>query len=213
MRIPRLLWLGLAAGLVSACVFAASPTIGVATAVGTFKVNRSEVEGNANIFDGAEVRTTNAPSQVFLQNGSAVTLGLNSVGVLYRDHLVLEEGATKVQNMSAYTIQAAVYRVQGEARSQAVVRFDGGEVQIASIAGSLNVMNDRGVLLTRIGAGTASAFNKNPQGGQSGAPINTANRRRETILYLMLIASLGGLGLAVAAIVQPSTKHPTSPGT
>lgn len=212
MRIPRLLGVGMTATVLVACASAASPTIGVATAVGTFKVNSSEVEGNANIFEGAEVRTTNAPSQVFLQNGSAVTLGLNSVGVLYRDHLVLEEGATKVENMSGYSIQAAAYRVQGEPRSKAVVRFDGEEVQIASLAGSLSVLNDHGALLTRIGAGTASAFNKNPQAGQNGAPINTANRRRETILYLMLIASLGGLGLAVDAIVQPSTKHPTSPG-
>lgn len=209
MRLKQLVGVGITSAVLSASAFAASPTIGVATAVGTFKVNSAEVEGNANIFEGAEIRTTNAPSQVFLQNGSAITLGLNSVGVLYRDHLVLEEGATKVENMTGYTIQAAAYRVQGEPKSEAVVRFDSGEVQVASLAGSLNVSNEHGALLTRVGAGTASSFNKNPQAG--GAPINTANRAKETTLYLLLVASLGGLGLAVDAIVQPGSKAQVSP--
>ncbi len=209
MKLQRLLVLGITGAGLTISAFGASPTIGVATAVGTFKVNSAEVEGNANIFDGAELRTTNSPSQVFLQNGSAVTLGLNSVGILYRDHLVLEEGATKVENMAGYTIDAAAYRVQGEPKSQAVVRFDTNEVQVASLAGSLNVSNARGALLTRIGAGTASTFNKTPQ--SSGAPINTADRRKETILYALLIASLAGLGLAIDALVQPGNTRQVSP--
>ena len=193
----------------TASSFAAAPTIGVATAVGTFKVNSTEVEGNANIFDGAELRTGTTPSQVFLQNGSAVTLGVNSAGVLYHDHLVLQEGAAKVQNMTGYTIDAAAYRVQGEPKSEAVVRFQSNEVQIASLAGFLSVSNTHGALLTRIGAGTASSFNKVPQ--NQGAPANTANRAKETTLYLLLIASLAGLGLAVDAVAQPGTKSQMSP--
>lgn len=210
MRLQKLLALGVTGAALVGSAFAASPTIGVATAVGTFKVNSAEVEGNANIFDGAEIRTTSAPSQVFLQNGSAVTLGLNSAGILYRDHLVLEAGATKVENMAGYTIEAASYRVQGEPRSQAVVRFDANEVQVASLAGSLRVSNDHGALLTRVGAGTASAFNKDPQ--SSGAPINTSDRAKQAALYALLIIALGGLGLAIDAIVQPGTKTPLSPG-
>jgi hypothetical protein len=211
MRLQVLLRLGVAGAVIASSGFAAAPTIGVATAVGTFKVNSSEVDGNANIFEGAEIRTANAASQIFLQNGSAVTFAVNSAGVLYRDHLVLQQGATKVENMPGYTIQAGAYRVQGEPKSQAVVRFQAGEVQVASLSGSLNVMNARGALLTRIGAGTASSFNKDPQAGQSGAPVNTENRAKDTTLYLLLVASLGGLGLAVDAIVQPGTKTQVSP--
>ncbi len=209
MRRRNIFRLTTAALTLSATSFAATPTIGVATAVGTFKVNSTEVEGNANIFEGAELRTSNASSQVFLQNGSAVTLGVNSAGVLYRDHLVLNEGAAKVQNMTGYTIDAAAYRVQGEPKSEAVVRFQSNEVQIASLAGSLSVSNTHGALLTRIGAGTASSFNKVPQ--NQGAPANTANRAKETTLYALLIASLAGLGLAIDAVAQPGTKSQTSP--
>lgn len=192
--------------------FGATPTIGVATAVGTFKVNSSNVEGNANVFDGSEIRTGAAPSQVFLRNGSSVTLGTNSSGALYRDHLVLEDGATKVDNMNGYTVHAASYRIQGGIPgSKAIVRFNGGDVEIAALAGSLNVLNDKGVLLTHIGAGTASAFNKDPQAGSTGAPANTANRPREAVLYGLLAASIAGLGLSVDAVVQPGNKHHMSP--
>jgi hypothetical protein len=197
--------------VIAGSALAASPTIGVATAVGTFKVNSSEVDGNANIFEGAEIRTASAASQVFLQSGSAVTFALNSAGVLYRDHVVLEEGATKVDNMSAYTIHAAAYRVQGDPGSHAVVRFKAGEVQIASLAGALRVSDTHGALLTRIGAGTASSFNRQQQVGRTGAPVDTENRAKEATLYLALVASLGGLGLAVDAIVQPGTKAQVSP--
>jgi hypothetical protein len=41
-------------------VLAASPAIGVASAVGTFMLNSAEVEGNANLFDGSRIRTDKA---------------------------------------------------------------------------------------------------------------------------------------------------------
>ena len=191
---------------------AATPTIGVATAVGTFKINSSYVEGNANVFDGSEIRTDKAPSQVFLSNGSAVTLGIDSAGTIYRDHLILESGATKVDNMTGYTIQAAAYRIRGgSSGSQAVVRFNGGDVEVAALAGSLDVLNSRGLLLTHIGAGTASAFNKSPQGQTGGPPPNVANRPKEAVLYALLIASIAGLGVAVDAVVQSGNVTPLSP--
>ncbi|MBV9266797.1 MAG: hypothetical protein JO061_11570 [Acidobacteriaceae bacterium] len=191
-----------------ACI-AAPPSIGVATAVGTFQIDNAEVEGNANVFDGAEIRTGRNPSQVYLRtDGAAVTLGIDSAGLIYRDHLVLEQGATRVDNMLGYTIQVSGYRIQGDdPRSEAVVRLNGPEIQVAALTGSLRVLNQKGTLLSRVGAGTASAFGQQP----SGAPPNTANRRKETALYAILLASLGGLGLAVDAILQPGTKSSVSP--
>lgn len=200
----------LAAVLSAALTQAATPAIGVATAVGTFKVNSADVEGNANVFDGAQIRTGKSPSQVYLQGGPAVILGVDSAGAIYHDRLVLEQGATRVQNMLGYTVQAARYRIQGEEpKSQAIVRLHDGDVQIAALTGSLRVSNEKGVLLTHIGAGTASAFAQNNQ--DSGAPANTANRPKEIALYALLVASLAGLGLAVDAVLQPGARNSTSP--
>ncbi len=189
------------------------PTIGIASAIGTFVVNSSRVDGNANLFDGSEIKTAKASSQIFLENGAAIVLGIDSAGTVYRDHLVLQQGATKVDNMNGYSVQAASYRVeQGQPASQAVVRLDGDVVEVAALAGSLKIFNQEGALLTHIGAGTASAFQTGASGRDrsdegSGSPNNNNRKKKEAAEALLLAAALAGLGLAVAAIVQPS---PTS---
>ncbi|HEY7211944.1 MAG TPA: hypothetical protein VH477_16850 [Bryobacteraceae bacterium] len=191
--------------------FAATPTIGIASAIGTFIVNSNEVDGNANLFEGSKVKTGKASSQVLLQNGASLTLGLNSAGMVYRDHLLLESGATKVDNMSGYRVEAGSYRIeQDQPASQAVVRLEAGMVEIGALAGSLRVLDSKGALLTRIGTGTASAFQAGGSGGGQGTPnpnVNTRTRYR-TAAALLLAATLAGLGLAVDAILQPA---PTSP--
>lgn len=194
---------------VAAC-FALPPTIGIASAVGTFIVNSNRVDGNANLFEGSELKTGKASSQVFLRNGAALTLGIDSAGTIYGDHLVLQQGATKVDNMNGYSVHAATYRIeQGQPASQAVVRLDGSMLEIAALAGSLNVFNHSGALLTHVGTGTATAFQTGAGGpGQGSSNPNNNNRKKyEAATALLLAATLAGLGLAVAAIVQPS---PTS---
>ena len=195
--------------------YALPPTIGVASAIGTIVVNNAPVEGNANLFEGSEIKTGKASSQIFLQNGAALTLGIDSSGTIYRDHLLLSAGATKVDNMNGYNIQADRYHIEeGLRSSQAVVRLNSDAVEVAALAGSLNVFDEKGALLTRIGAGTASAFQSGAGPGTPGPnrpKANNNNRIRiRTAAYLLLGVTLAGLGLAVASIVQPA---PTSPGT
>jgi hypothetical protein len=190
----------------------AQPTIGIATAVGTFIVNSNRVDGNANLFEGSDVKTGKASSQVFLQNGAALTLGIDSAGTIYRDHLLLLQGATKIDNMNGYSVHTPDYRIeQGQPSSQAVVRLDGDMVEVAALAGSLNVLDKKGALLTHIGTGTASAFQTGPAGGGGQGTPNPNNNNRlkyQAATSLLLAATLAGLGLAVAAIVQPSpTSH------
>ena len=191
--------------------FAVQPTIGIATAVGTFIVNSNRVDGNANLFEGSELKTGKASSRVFLQNGAALTLGIDSAGTIYRDHLVLQQGATKVDNMNGYSVHASDYRIeQGQSASQAVVRLDEDMVEVAALAGSLNVLDKKGALLTHIGSGTASAFQAGAGAGGQGIPNPNNNNRRKykTATALLLAATLAGLGLAVDAIMQPApTSH------
>jgi hypothetical protein len=201
------------AAVTIAYVIAASPAIGVASAVGTFMLNSSEVEGNANLFDGSRIRTDKASSKVYLMSGAALVLGVNSAGTIYRDHFTLSQGATKVDNLTGYSIQAGQFDIrQGKPLSQAVVRLDQGAVEIAALTGSLNVFDQKGALLTRVGAGTASAFQS--QSGDlntmpSGASVDNNNRKRRlALLYLMTGSALSGLGLATDAILQGKSTSP-----
>lgn len=199
----RLRQLVVAAALSAAVNLALPPTIGVASALGPFTVNNQEVQGNANLFDGSQLKTGKASSRVFMQNGASLVLGIDSIATIYRDHLVLEQGATKVDSMASFTVYAGDYRIaSGQAGSQAVVRVTTGSVEIAALAGSLNVFNSSDVLLTRIGAGTASAFETGGGGGggPGGNPRRNNNNvtRRDTALLLMLAA----LGLLVYTSIE-----------
>ena len=206
-KLPKLLAV---AAVTLACVMAASPAIGVASAVGTFMVNSSEVEGNANLFDGSLIRTDKASSKVYLMSGAALVLGVGSAGTIYRDHFTLNQGATKVDNLTGYSIHADRYDIrQGKPSSQAIVRLNQGAVEIAALAGSLNVFDDHGALLTRIGAGTASAFQSGLTTLPSGASADNNNRMRKIALLSLLTGSaLAGLGLATDAILQSSSTSP-----
>jgi hypothetical protein len=206
-KLPKLLAV---AAVSMAYVIAASPAIGVASAVGTFMVNSSEVEGNANLFDGSRIRTDKASSKVYLMSGAALVLGVNSAGTIYKDHFTLNQGATKVDNLTGYSIRADRYDIrQGNPSSQAIVRLSQGAVEIAALAGSLNIFDDKGALLVRIGAGTASAFQSGADTLPSGASADNNNRKRKLALLSLLTGSaLAGLGLATDAVLQSSSTSP-----
>jgi hypothetical protein len=206
-KLPKLL---VVAAVSIAYMIAASPAIGIASAVGTFMVNSSEVEGNANLFDGSRIRTDKASNKVYLMSGAALVLGVDSAGTIYRDHFTLNSGATKVDNLTGYSIRVDQYDIrQGEPSSQAVVRLNHGAVEIAALSGSLNVLDGNGALLTRIGAGTASAFQTGASKLPSGASADNNNRKRRLALLSLLTASaLAGLGLATDAILQSSSTSP-----
>jgi hypothetical protein len=172
-------------------------------------VNSSEVEGNANLFDGSRIRTDKASSKVYLMSGASLVLGVNSAGTIYSDHFTLNQGAAKVDNLTGYAIHADRYEIrQGKPSSQAVVRIDKGSVEIAALTGSLNIFDERGVLLTRISAGTASSFQSGLSTLPSGASADNNNRKKVAALYLLGGSALAGLGLATDAILQGSSTSP-----
>jgi hypothetical protein len=115
-----------------------------------------------------------------------------------------------VDNLTGYSIHADRYDIrQGKPSSQAIVRLNQGAVEIAALSGSLNVFDNNGALLTRIGAGTASAFQSGLSTLPSGASADNNNRKRRIALLSLLTGSaLAGLGLATDAILQSSSTSP-----
>lgn len=160
------------------------------------------------MFDGSQIRTDKASSKVYLMSGAALVLGVNSSGTIYRDHFHLDLGAAKIDNMTGYAIQADKYDIRpAQVSTQAVVRRDKDGIEIAALTGSLNVFNDKGVLLTRIGAGTATAFQSGAGPQPSGATTRNNNNelRRTGLIYVTTGVVLAGLGLATDAILQPTS--------
>lgn len=158
-----------AATLSTASVFAASASIGVATAVTSFSVNNSTVTGNANVFDGTELQTTIAPSDVRLRNGVDVRLATRSAGTVFNDRVVLRQGAVRITNFGSYAVKASQLQIEADSpETQAVVRMTGKKIEVASLGGTLKV-TDGGAMLTRVASGTKVFFQSNPPPAQTGA--------------------------------------------
>lgn len=214
MKFNSLMTVALVAAVSAVSAFAVTPGIGVASAFGSFSVNSAQVSGNANIFNGSQVRTDKAASQILLQNGSSLTLATNTAATIYNDHLVIREGAARVDDMTNYNVEGLGYHVVAdEPGSQTAVRLNNGAFEVASMSGAVKVFDSKGAMLTRIGAGTASSFKPGQSGasGGSGAAASTiGSGSTNVLLYGAVVAGLAGAGLGTLAYVKAS-DNATSP--
>jgi ferric-dicitrate binding protein FerR (iron transport regulator) len=218
MNLNSLTTVALAVTVSAASAFAATPAIGVASAFGSFSVNSAQVSGNANVFDGSQVSTDKASSQIFLQNGSSVTLATNTAATIYKDHLIIRQGAARVDDMENYNVQGLGYRVVADGPgSQTAVRLNNGAFEVASLSGAVKIFDSKGAMLTRIGAGTASSFKPGQSGasgagGGGGGAASTVSSSSNVLLFGAIIAGLAGIGLGAAALANSGSAS-TSPGS
>lgn len=148
---------------------AANSMIGVAVANGNFLLDRSQVVGNANVFDGSVVETAQVMSDLSLTSGLKMRLGVESRGQVFQDRLVLQQGAGQVSG-SKYLVEARGLRVK-PIGSNATVRVALGPktlVEVAVLAGSFQVETIAGIRVANMTSGAALSFTE-----QAGAATPT----------------------------------------
>ncbi|HLK20514.1 MAG TPA: hypothetical protein VKT81_16270, partial [Bryobacteraceae bacterium] len=96
--------------LISGILPAGTAVLGVATANGTFRLDHSQVAGNATVFDGSLIETGKDMPDVSLGGGMKVRLGADSRAQLFAGRLTLEQGAGQVSG-SKYSVEARGLRV------------------------------------------------------------------------------------------------------
>ncbi len=201
MKGSVLLHLVIATAMFAAASFAAEPAIGVASALGTFTVDSTDVTGSTDLLNGAEILTTVAPSEIHLRNGVNVRLATRSAGAVFNDHAVLYEGALRVGNFGDYTVHASQFEVKADdPGAQAIIRMDKDTLEIASIGGSVQV-TDGLALTTHVLSGTKMAFQ------QSGAAPAPAHRHkvasdRNTLLWAIGITAAAAIVIGCIAAAQ-----------
>jgi hypothetical protein len=130
-------------------------SIGVVSAAGAMLLNRSSVWGNATLFNGTLVETTEASGNLALTNGVRMQLGAKSRASVFENRAVLEKGSTQVSNRDGYLVEAQGLKIAG-ARMR--VALTGGRVEVASLHGTTNVRGENAILLAAIPAGGALSF-------------------------------------------------------
>jgi hypothetical protein len=136
---------------------AGTNSIGTASARGDMRVDNYKVQGNATLFDGSVVQAGTASVDVRMPAGVQIMLAADSQGTLYRDHLVLQSGATTLTSSGSFSLEAKGLKVTSTSpNSHGIVSLrTSGNVEVAALTGSFGVTNSRGVLLANIIPGKA----------------------------------------------------------
>jgi hypothetical protein len=143
------------------------------TASGHFKLDHSEVWGNATLFDGAHIDTTGASSQASLRNGVKIELGSASSASVTENHLTLTKGVGQVAAPEGYEVSAGGLSIRSAAGNSRVrvAWISGGNLQVTALSGAARVANRSGLVLASLPAGRQMTFGM--QAAAAGAVTRT----------------------------------------
>ena len=137
-----------------------APAIGMVTASGHFKLDRSEVWGNATLFDGARIDTSTASSEAALRNGVKIQLGSASSASVNENRLTLTKGVGQIAAPESYEVSAGDLSIRSAAGNSRVrVAFvSGGNLEVSALSGAARVANRTGLVLASVPAGRQMTF-------------------------------------------------------
>lgn len=217
MHIIRNLTTAILAGSLS-ILLAAGPSIGLIIARGNFRINNSQVYGNATLLEGSMVETTRASSELHLNSGVRMLLAGSSLCRVYRDRLVLERGQGQVENASAYRVDARGLSIFPS--STARIALSGTSlIQVAALNGPVRVAKPDGLLVANIRPGEALEFDPQQAGAATAAKLTGCVQLKEPGHYLLtdettgVTVELSGpdlAGKAGARIEATGTVDPTA---
>jgi hypothetical protein len=152
---------------------AAAPAVGIVTARGSFTIDASSIAGNATLFEGNQIETGKASSQLQLNNGARMQLAAESRGIVYRDRLVLEKGSSRFENAGNYQVEALSLRIrpEGENTTGRVSVSKAGVVEVAALTGPVRVTAANGVLLASMQAGRTLDFTPESAGPEAATTV------------------------------------------
>ncbi|MCU1261611.1 MAG: hypothetical protein JWO80_4496 [Bryobacterales bacterium] len=222
LRVQALIAAALTANL--SLVSAATPAIGVAFSNGTLLINNASTVGNASIFDGSTVETNATASRLHLKSGADVQLSSASRGKVYSNRMVLEKGVMELKAAGKYGIEARSLQITGtDSDAAAKVSIHGTTVQVASIAGHVQVANASGAVVANIAPGMAFDFTPQDQGasapsggnkqtppaagGASGAGAGSGIGLSHTGVIVAAVVVVGAVGSTAGVLASQGTTN------
>lgn len=143
--------------LALSAAFAGAPAaIGVVSASGYFDLEGSRIWGNSTLFEGADVQTTEASSELALPNGVKVHLAAHSAVRVWKDRIELTRGSGQVLAPATFTVRTGAVSVEGT-RYRVGLHPD-ARLEVTSLAGSARVLSSNRTLLATVPAGRNLTF-------------------------------------------------------
>jgi len=161
----------------------ATTLIGTASA-DSFVLDGQTVRGNASLFNGNQVQTTDQPVWMALTNGAHVGLGMKSSGSVSLDRLTLTQGGSQSSGLPI-AVNGMTVTPEGDALVR--VLTDGQKrVEVTTVSGSARVVNKSGMLIAEVTRGRSIAFTEQDSGaGQPTQITGCIERIRGTDNYVV----------------------------
>jgi hypothetical protein len=154
---------------------AGTTVLGTASARGDMRVDGYAVKGDATVFDGSVVETGDASVNLRVGHGVGITMSKSSRGTVYRDRFVLQRGESELTTPGSFELEANGLRVAAnKPNSVAIVGLTPkNTVQVAALAGSLEVRDGQGILLSNVLPGRPLTFAMQGQASSSPYSVST----------------------------------------
>lgn len=154
---------------------AGTTVLGTVSARGNMRVDGYAVQGDATIFNGSVVETSDASANLRMGHGVDITMSKNSLGTVYPDHFVLQDGESELSAPGSFQLEAhGLHVVARKPDSVGVVSVRSkNSIQVAALAGSLEVRDGQGLLLSNVLPGQPLTFAMQAEVGTSPYSVST----------------------------------------
>jgi len=228
MLMRRLTAQSLLALVVAGALLAAqNPALGLALAKGSFRVDNSQVWGQATLLEGTTIETARVASELRLNSGARLVLAADSRARVEKDRLILERGVGELREAATYGIEARRLRVlPAAAGAVARVGFDQQKrVLVAALNGPVRVSTDSGLVVANVAPGKELSFDPQAPGAAPAMKLTGKLERKNghflltdettNVTYELVGAGLEsevGNRIEIDGVLDPAGK-PFSPAT
>jgi hypothetical protein len=176
-----------------------------------FLINDAPTPTNASLAAGNRVQTKATPVTIYIHDHCEFLIGPHSSVIIQPHQVSVTSGAVRAKHFGDCKFGYGGLWVTSQApNGDAVVALSREHMEVGSVSGPVQIANEVKVV-GMVQPGTVSAFNFNNSASASGALISAPPSRKVVfMLGLGTGAALAGLGLSVAAVVQPEPAA-TSP--
>ena len=139
---------------------AGTTALGTASVRGNMRVDGYTVNGDATVFNGSVVETGDASANLRMGHGVDISMSKSTRGTIYTDHFVLQRGQSELTAPGSFAVEANGLHVSSaKPNSIGIVSLTPkNTVQVAALAGSFEVRDGRGLLLSNVLPGRPLSF-------------------------------------------------------
>ena len=175
-----------------------------------FLVNGASTPSNANLLKGTRIQTLDKATTLYLHDNCEYLVGPHSAVTVNTKMVTLENGSVRAKRFGDCRVMYGGLWVTGAPTADGVAALTGQNLDVASIAGSVQVVNSAGDVITTVAPGTVSSFGASSE--PSGATISGGGRTAIPFKTALLLGSsagvvLAGLGISLDIIAREDSAN------